>query len=280
MPAKKTEQKSSNIIEAMIAITRDIGAIEKDQQAPSAMGGFRFRGIDQVLAALSPQLADKAVALQVEVLEVGAEVVQQKNGSSFLTTAKVRYTFHHVDGTSLAHTVVGQGMDRADKGVAKALSTAFKSMAFQVFCIPTDEAVDTENDSHEEPAASHAARRAQERGDPPPSPTNKPSGKGITEKMAGRLAVAGRERSEKEGTTQRDELNRGLEQAGYALVPQQAGNWGEVVAHLMDAVPSRRNAPDAYDAVYEAITNGPPIGGEPPEDAAAAGQGGDDDIPF
>lgn len=279
-----------NIIQAMVAITRDIGAIEKEQQAPSAMGGFRFRGIDQVLGALNPQLSEKGVALQVEVLEVGSEIVQQKNGASFLTTAKVRYTFHLENGTTLAHTVVGQGMDRADKGVAKALSTAFKSMAFQVFCIPTDEALDTEHDSHEEPAASHAAQRSQERGDPPPpqrqappaeseKPKITPNSDGITEKMAMRLMMAGKERADADGVAGGDRylvLNHSLNAVGLQpLVGEMT--WYKILQQLVDGVPSKRIAENVYGALYDHITEGP--GMNEPAQAPTEPQG-DDDIPF
>jgi len=282
MAARKTEPKHSTIGEALLAITRDIGAIEKSSKAPDAMGGYPFRGIDGVLAALQPQLADKGVILAVEVLDVGAEVIAQKSGSALLSTAKVKYTFHLASDVAqaISHTVVGQGMDRADKGTSKALSTAFKMMCFQAFCIPTDVALDTEADSHEEPVgasrpqppASHAAKRSQEREDPPPSGAPaRPTGRGITAPMAKRLMMAARERADTDSTPQRDELNRGLAQMGLNQVSTDLKTFDQVVAHLMDNCPSKRDDPNAYDQLYEAITAGSEAG--PPD-------GGDDDIPF
>ena len=85
--------------------------------------------------------------------------------------------------------------------------------------------------------------------------------------------MIGKERAEAEGTQARDELQRGLDQAGFPKVPEDVIEWGPVRDYLMDAIPGKRENPDAYDTVATAIMEGPPIGGEPPE-------GDDEDLPF
>lgn len=62
---------------------------------------------------------------------------------------KVKYTFYAEDGTSVTATVTGEGMDSGDKSLNKAMSIAFKYACFQVFCIPTEEMVDPDGESHE-----------------------------------------------------------------------------------------------------------------------------------
>jgi hypothetical protein len=279
------EPKKKNIIESMVAITRDIGAIQKDQKAPEAMGGYRFRGIDQVLFALQPQLVTHGVALQVKVLDVGAEVIEQRSGSAILTTAKVKYTFHAPDGSFIEHVIAGQGMDRADKGVAKALSTAFKSMCFQVFCIPTDESVDTERDSHEEPApVSHAAQRAEAQQQRAPveqqAPRDdiKPNPDGITEKMAYRAMMIGKDRAEADGCKPGESsawLNHCLNAEGMDAVTGQM-TMNNIKQQLIDIVPSNRNKEGAYDSFCTRLKDGPAVGEPEPIPAPVD----NDDIPF
>lgn len=45
--------------------------------------------------------------------------------------------------------MVGEGMDSGDKASNKALAVAFKYACFQVFCIPTEEMKDPDEESHE-----------------------------------------------------------------------------------------------------------------------------------
>jgi hypothetical protein len=48
---------------ALAAITAELPAIGKDSQAPAAMGGYQFRGIEAITRHLQPLLAKHGVVI-------------------------------------------------------------------------------------------------------------------------------------------------------------------------------------------------------------------------
>jgi hypothetical protein len=137
-----------NIYGAMIAVMRDVGAIAKDRK--NATQGYSFRGIDDVYAALHDLLAKHGVFTIPEVISDRSEERTTKSGSALIyRILKIRYTFCAEDGSCLASTVIGEGMDSGDKASNKAMSVAHKYALLQVFCIPTEDAKDPEMDSPE-----------------------------------------------------------------------------------------------------------------------------------
>jgi hypothetical protein len=137
-----------NIYEAIPAVMGEIGAITKGKK--NAQQGFMYRGIDDVMNALQPLLVKYKVAIVPEVIEQRREERTTKSGSGLIySICTVRYTFFAEDGTSLTAVVVGEGMDSGDKATNKAMSIAFKYACFQVFCIPTEEMIDPDSESHE-----------------------------------------------------------------------------------------------------------------------------------
>lgn len=61
----------------------------------------------------------------------------------------MKFTFFAEDGSSVSSTTIGEAMDTGDKSMNKAMSTAYKYALMQIFCIPTEEDKDTENQTHE-----------------------------------------------------------------------------------------------------------------------------------
>lgn len=259
MAAAKTTAHQT-IGEALLGITAGIGAISKDRKAPAQVGGYAFRGIDDVLAALHPQLVEHGVIISVNVASVEQSTLQLGNRDMILATVKVDYGFHlaAVAGQSFFHCVVGQGMDTADKAVAKAMSTAMKTLVFQAFAVPTDEAIDTEADvPPERPAKSPKPK-------PAPDP-KRASGKGITEAMAERLMIANKTRCDGTPLNQRGQMQAALHHLGLAQIPEDAKSWKDVQTYLADTVPSSRDNPGVYDALYDTLREGVPAdpeGGE------------------
>ena len=129
-------------------VMKDCGAVGKDSYNPQQK--YKYRGIDAIMNALNPAMTKNGVFVVPEVLEISREERQSKNGGVLIfSTVKVRYTFFADDGSSVQSVVIGEGMDSGDKSVNKAMSAAFKYACFQVFCIPTDEMVDSETESPE-----------------------------------------------------------------------------------------------------------------------------------
>lgn len=144
-----------NIYEAISHVMADIGTIGKTSKNQTQ--GFMYRGIDAVMNALNPSLIKNKVFVVPEVLEQTREERRNnKNTNLIYSIIKVKYHFYAEDGTEVTATVIGEGMDSGDKATNKALSIAFKYACFQVFCIPTEEMVDADAESHEIVAKTQA----------------------------------------------------------------------------------------------------------------------------
>lgn len=136
------------IYEAINNVMAEIGAVGKN--STNGQQGFKYRGIDAVMNALSPALIKNKVFVVPEILEQSREERQtSKGGTLIYSICKVRYTFYTTDGSNIQATVIGEGMDSGDKATNKAMSIAFKYACFQVFCIPTEEMVDPDSECHE-----------------------------------------------------------------------------------------------------------------------------------
>jgi hypothetical protein len=103
--------------------------------------GFKFRGIDDVMNRMAKQLseANLVIAPRISSREVN-ERVNSRGNPLFYVTVQVDYTIYStIDGSSIVCSVPGEAMDSGDKATNKALSIAYKYLAFQLFAIPIDE---------------------------------------------------------------------------------------------------------------------------------------------
>lgn len=163
-----------NIYEAICNVMSEIGAIEKSKK--NQQQGFMYRGVDDVMNALQPLLVKYKVFIVPEVLEQTREERTTKNGNTVIySVCKVKYTFYADDGSFVQAVVVGEGMDSGDKATNKAMSIAFKYACFQTFCIPTEEMVDPDAESHE------ITPKSQKPPKTPPKQPNKPTKEQILE---------------------------------------------------------------------------------------------------
>lgn len=142
------ETKKMNIFEAINKTMEDVGAIGKTSK--NQQQGFMFRGIDAVMNALNPAMIKNGIFVVPQVLEQTREERQTaKGGNLIYSVCRIKYTFYAQDGSSVEAVVVGEGMDSGDKATNKAMSIAFKYACFQVFCIPTEEMKDPDEECHE-----------------------------------------------------------------------------------------------------------------------------------
>lgn len=136
------------IYKAINNVMSEIGAVGKNQK--NQQQGFMFRGIDAVMNAINPALIKNKVFVVPEILEQIREERQTKTGTNLIySVCKVKYTFFAEDGSSVQAIVIGEGMDSGDKATNKAMSIAFKYACFQVFCIPTEEMKDPDEECHQ-----------------------------------------------------------------------------------------------------------------------------------
>lgn len=137
-----------NIYQAIPKCMEEIGAVGKD--AVNKTQGFKYRGIDAVMNAINPALVKNHVFVVPEIVEQSREERRTaKGGVLIYSICKIRFTFYAEDGSSVTATTIGEGMDSGDKATNKAMSIAFKYACFQVFCIPTEEMADPDEESHE-----------------------------------------------------------------------------------------------------------------------------------
>lgn len=176
-----SEQADTRTIQQrMIAVMQEVGHISKGRQAPSVVGGYKFRGIDDFLNALQPAFIKHGIVVVPQVQSVAREERPTKNGGVAINTIlTIAYEFHGAGGDNIRAVVVGEGADSTDKGCNKAMSSAFKYLACQSFCIPTDEPeLDTEaNVPHDAKAGpvERAAARGNNGGQLPKSQAGGPS---------------------------------------------------------------------------------------------------------
>ncbi|MBR1853406.1 MAG: ERF family protein [Lachnospiraceae bacterium] len=137
-----------NIYESIAAVMGEIGAVGKNSR--NQQQGFMFRGIDAVMNAINPALTKHKVFIVPEILDqTREERTTAKGGVLIYSICKVKYTFFAEDGSHIEAVVIGEGMDSGDKATNKAMSIAFKYACFQVFCIPTEEMKDPDEECHE-----------------------------------------------------------------------------------------------------------------------------------
>lgn len=135
-----------NIYQAIHNVMDEIGAIGKNRK--NQQQGFMYRGVDEVMNALQPAFVKNGIFVVPEVIEQTREERTTAKGAQLLySILKIKFTFYADDGTNVSATVVGEGMDSADKASNKAMSVAFKYACFQVFCIPTEEIVDPDKET-------------------------------------------------------------------------------------------------------------------------------------
>jgi hypothetical protein len=112
--------------------------------------GFKFRGIDEVLNALSGVLADVGLVILPRV--VSRECVERtsaKGGALFFVNIKMEFDFvSALDGSKHTVCTFGEAMDSGDKATNKAMSVAYKYAAIQAFCIPIEGLPEADQETH------------------------------------------------------------------------------------------------------------------------------------
>lgn len=136
------------IHQAMTKVMADVGAIGKNRRADQRMGGYAFRGIDDLYNALHDKLAAHGVFFAPEVLETEESHYSTSGGANMrLVRVTVRYTFYGPAGDSISAVTIGEAADTGDKAANKAMTAALKYLLFQVFCIATEDNEDADSQS-------------------------------------------------------------------------------------------------------------------------------------
>lgn len=163
--------ETKEVYKAIATVTRALGRAGISKDRKNAQQGYSFRGIDDIYNALSSELATASLCIIPRVIE--REVVERQNksgGALFYVTIRAEYDIvSALDGSSHTASAYGEAMDSGDKATNKAMSAAYKYMAMQLFCIPTEGDNDADGSTHEVAASftparqQHAPAQAQKR---------------------------------------------------------------------------------------------------------------------
>ena len=158
------------VYQAIAAVMEDVGrdGIAKDRRNDAQK--YNFRGIDDVYNALAPILARHHLIIVPRVLsrEKTERVSMKDDGRGNVRESVLFYVVVHVefdiicatDGSRHIASTWGEAMDSADKATNKAMSAAYKYMAMQTFCIPTEGDNDADASHHEVKANAGSLERS------------------------------------------------------------------------------------------------------------------------
>lgn len=145
----EAKQVYAAILNVAAAMSRE--GLGKDRVADTGGSGkYRFRGVDDVMNALSPHLVAAKLVIVPRVVERTVSERTNKHGT-VMTYACLTVEFDFVsavDGSVHVARTMGEAMDSGDKATNKAMSAAYKYVCFQAFCIPTEGDNDSENHTH------------------------------------------------------------------------------------------------------------------------------------
>jgi hypothetical protein len=126
--------------EALAEVFRRVQPIAKGRQAEAKAGGYSFRGIDDVYAALHDLFAEVGLVVLPSTIDREREQRPRTSGSgyNYVTHVHIRLRFLAADGSSEELDGWGEGADTGDKSTGKAYSQAIKSALLAAFLIPTE----------------------------------------------------------------------------------------------------------------------------------------------
>lgn len=160
-------REAPKVYAAISAVQKAMAAegLAKTRQT-QAEGKYKYRGIDDVMNALSSVLAEHKLCIIPRYSQrESVERVSRSGGAVFYTTVIGEFDFVSAeDGTKHTCVTLGEAMDTSDKGTGKAMSYAYRECCVKTFCIPTEGDHDTESASHE--VQGKAAQPAHTNGAP------------------------------------------------------------------------------------------------------------------
>ncbi len=141
---------TNNVRIALWHVQRKIAAMGVAKLRKNQEQGFMFRGIEDIQNAIAPLFGEEGILLMPEVVELTQEERKTSQGKPLYNTKVcVVYTFVHAEsGTEVKSRLYGEGANSGDKGTSIAMTSAFKTLLNQVFCIPF-EAMDGDQHSPE-----------------------------------------------------------------------------------------------------------------------------------
>jgi hypothetical protein len=140
------------VYQAINAVQTELAKVGISKSSRNNQGsGYNFRGIDAVYNVLSSIMAQNGLCIIPRMLTRTCEERTSKSGGAlFYVTVEAEFDLVSAeDGSKHTARTFGEAMDSGDKATNKAMSAAYKYMAFQTFAIPTEGDNDADAHSHE-----------------------------------------------------------------------------------------------------------------------------------
>ena len=140
------------VYQAINAVQTELAKIGISKNSRNSQGaGYNFRGIDAVYNVLSSIMAEKCLCIIPRMLaRTCEERISKAGGALFYVTVEAEFDLVSAeDGSKHTARTFGEAMDSGDKATNKAMSAAYKYMAFQTFAIPTEGENDADHQTHE-----------------------------------------------------------------------------------------------------------------------------------
>lgn len=148
-----------HVLTAINAVMAELAREGIGKDRSNTQQNYKFRGIDDVYNALAPILARNHLVITPRCRSRQKEVVTTaKGGTLFYVTVDMEFELASaVDGSTKTAQMFGEAMDSGDKATNKAMSAAYKYMAMQEFCIPTEGDNDADATTHQIASAEEMA---------------------------------------------------------------------------------------------------------------------------
>lgn len=148
-------------------VKRECPAIPKADR--NTEQNFDFRGIERIMASVSPLFAKHGVLVMPRVQSIRRWITERGRDHKPWEHYRIEvvYRFYGELGDHVDARVYGEGLDNADKGISKAMTMAEKVAMLQVLsiCDPADDDPDARGPVEE---LSPRRNRARGRNEPPP----------------------------------------------------------------------------------------------------------------
>ena len=139
----------ASIHQLMPLAAAEVGAISKDKQTTGS-SSFAFRGIDDLMNALHPILAEHGITIAPAYRFLERYDRSTRSGGIMeFVIIEGTFSFSGPDGDEILVKTIGQASDTADKAINKAMSAALKYALIQTFTVPTADISDSDADSIE-----------------------------------------------------------------------------------------------------------------------------------
>lgn len=135
------------VYQAINAVQAELAKVGIAKDKTNSQGsGYKFRGVDDVMNAISPLLAEHKLCILPRVISRTCDERMSGSGKPlFFVTVEVEFDFvSSEDGSKHTVKTFGEAMDSGDKATNKAMSAAYKYAAFQSFSIPTEADADAQ----------------------------------------------------------------------------------------------------------------------------------------